>query len=415
MFERIFPLLLIAALGLAGCGEAGVTGEGSEGSERVGRTEPGESIAGGFSQVVGASGEALDMERVSVRDFGSLDDGRQVSLYRLGNAGGNSVEIMDLGAAIVSLRMADRDGALADIVTGFDHPQAYADGNGYMGVVVGRYANRIAGGRFTLDGETYQLAVNSGSNAIHGGVRGFDKQLWRVEAETREDRASLELSLRSPHGEEGYPGTLEVTVRYTLTDSDRLIIDYRASTDRATIVNLTNHAYFNLEGHGAGNILDHELQLNADTYTPIDAQSIPTGEIAPVAGTPLDFRQPKAIGRDIESPFEQIQRGSGFDHNFVINQAQPGALTRAATVYSPRSGRVMHVHTDQPGVQLYTGNFLGGTVPGKEAVQYQTRGAFCLETQHFPDSPNKPQFPSTVLRPGELYRTTTIFSFEVRP
>ena len=386
---------------------------------RCGRTGNRHKCLQGFSFATVLLGLAAclpqpELERLSSRPFGTLSDGREVKIYRLSNSKGTSAEIMDLGAALVSLYTVDRFGEFADITTGFDHPQPYVDGNGYMGVVVGRYANRIANGRFTLDGVEYVLATNNGANAIHGGLVGFDKRLWRVDTETGDTSASLRMSLVSEDGEEGYPGTLQVEVRYTLNDADELIIDYGASTDRATVINLTNHAYFNLEGQGAGSILDHQIMINADRYTPIDTESIPTGEIAPVAGTPLDFRAPKPIGRDIEEDHPQLRFGSGFDHNFIINGTATGELALAAVVYAPGSGRVLEVHTDQPGVQFYTGNFLNGSLTGKDGAVYQRRHGFCLETQHYPDSPNQPGFPSVVLRPGERYSTRTVFSFGSR-
>ena len=356
-----------------------------------------------------------EVERISVRPFGTLDDGREVQLFKLQNAHGTTIEIMDLGAIIVSLITADASGNFANITTGFDNPQQYANGAGYMGAVVGRYANRIANGRFSLDGVEYTLAVNNGDNAIHGGLIGFDKKIWTAGYSDINDEAQLILTLISEDGEEGYPGTVNVTVVYTLNDENQLVIDYSATADKATIINLTNHAYFNLDGHDADSILEHEIMINADRYTPVNSESIPTGEIADVAGTPLDFRTAKTIGQDIESDHQQIQYGSGFDHNFVINHEQPAQLSHAASVYSPQSGRVLNVYTDQPGMQFYTGNFLNGSLIGNDGAVYERRDAFCLETQHFPDSPNKPNFPSTVLRPGELYQTRTIFEFGTRP
>jgi len=356
-----------------------------------------------------------EIERISVRPFGILDDGREVQLFKLQNAHGTTIEIMDLGATIVSLSTADASGNFANITTGFDNPQRYANGAGYMGAVIGRYANRIANGSFSLDGVEYSLAVNNGDNAIHGGLIGFDKKIWAADYSDINDEAQLILTLISEDGEEGYPGTVNVTVVYTLNDENQLVIDYSATADKATIINLTNHAYFNLDGHDADSILDHEIIINADRYTPVNDESIPTGEIADVAGTPLDFRTAKTIGQDIESDHQQIQYGSGFDHNFVINHEQPAQLSHAASVYSPQSGRVLNVYTDQPGMQFYTGNFLNGSLVGNDGAVYERRDAFCLETQHFPDSPNKPNFPSTVLRPGELYQTRTIFEFGTRP
>ena len=354
-----------------------------------------------------------EVERIRVKSFGILDDGRNVQLFTLKNAQGTSVDIMDLGGVIVSLRTADATGNITDITTGFDHPQQYLSGSGYMGAIVGRYANRIANGRFSLDGKQYSLAKNNGDNAIHGGLTGFDKKFWHTVTESKSSEASLSLTLVSKDGEEGYPGNLTAKVTYTLNDRDQLIIDYSATTDEATIVNLTQHAYFNLNGHGAGSVLDQEIMINADQYTPIDNESIPTGELASVEGTPLDFRTAKPIGVDINSNHEQIRHGSGFDHNFIISHVVEGELTLAASVLSPSTGRTLSVYTDQPGMQFYTGNFLNGTLIGKEGAVYARRNAFCLETQHYPDSPNKPNFPSTILRPGEQYATRTVFEFGV--
>jgi aldose 1-epimerase len=356
-----------------------------------------------------------ELERISVRPFGTLEDGRSVQLFTLVNEEGMTVEIMDLGGIIVSLTAADFDGNFVDVTTGFDSPQPYADGAGFMGAIVGRYANRIADGRFSIDGEDYSLAQNNGDNAIHGGLVGFDKKIWDTEYFTNTNEAQLVLKTFSEDGEEGFPGRMEVTVAYRLTDQNQLIVDYYAATDKATVINLTNHAYFNLDGHDAGSISDHEIAIYADRYTPVDNESIPTGEIVEVANTPLDFRRAKPIGRDIDSAHQQIQFGSGFDHNFVINHDEPGLVSLAASVYSPKTGRIMNVYTDQPGVQFYTGNFLNGQLVGKDGAVYVRRGAFCLETQHYPDSPNKPGFPSTILRPGEQYETRTIFEFGASP
>lgn len=356
-----------------------------------------------------------EMQRVVVESFGVLDDGREVQLFVLRNEEGMTAKISDLGGVIVSLTAADYEGNFVDVTTGFDNPQPYLDGAGYKGAIVGRYANRIANGRFSLDGVEYDLAQNNGSNAIHGGLVGFDKKIWNTEYFTNSNEAQLVLRATSLDGEEGFPGELEVMVVYTLNDQNQLMIDYTASTDQATIINLTNHAYFNLDGHDADSILNHELTINADRYTPVDSESIPTGEYASVTNTPLDFRMAKTIGQDIDSSHKQIQFGSGFDHNFVINHDTPGLVSLAATAYSPASGRFMNVYTDQPGVQLYTGNFLNGSLVGKSGAVYQRRSSFCLETQHFPDSPNKPQFPSTVLRPGELFESRTIYEFGAQP
>ena len=352
-----------------------------------------------------------NLARLSSYSFGTLSDGREVNAFVLKNARGMSVQILDLGGVIASIKVPDSSGNFADVTTGFDYPQPYLDGAGYMGAIVGRYANRISGGKFSIDGIDYSLAKNNGDNAIHGGLVGFDKKIWDVELLVGLHDAKLKLSTFSPDGEEGYPGRVEVSVTYTLNDQNQLTIDYSATSDKATIINLTNHAYFNLDGHQAGSILEQEVMLNANHFTPIDESSIPTGVILDVAGTPLDFRQRKAIGLDIESEDRQMTFGSGYDHNFVINHSEPGSVSLAAEVYSPNSGRVMKVYTDQPGVQFYTGNFLNGTLVGKEGAVYGRRSAFCLETQHFPDSPNKPMFPSTILQPGDQFASRTIFEF----
>ena len=352
-----------------------------------------------------------NLARLSSYPFGTLSDGREVNAFVLKNARGMSVQILDLGGVIASIKVPDSSGNFADVTTGFDYPQPYLDGAGYMGAIVGRYANRISGGKFSIDGIDYSLAKNNGDNAIHGGLVGFDKKIWDVEFLVSLHDSKLKLSTFSPDGEEGYPGRVEVSVTYTLNDQNQLTIDYSATSDKATIINLTNHAYFNLDGHHADSILEHEVMLNANHFTPIDESSIPTGAILHVAGTPLDFRQRKAVGLEIESKDQQINFGSGYDHNFVINHSEIGGVSLAAEVYSPNSGRVMKVYTDQPGVQFYTGNFLNGELVGKDGAVYGRRSAFCLETQHFPDSPNKPTFPSTTLRPGDRFASRTMFEF----
>ena len=352
-----------------------------------------------------------NLARLSSYSFGTLSDGREVNAFVLRNARGMSVQILDLGGVIASIKVPDSSGNFSDVTTGFDYPQPYLDGAGYMGAIVGRYANRISGGKFSIDGIDYSLAKNNGDNAIHGGLVGFDKKIWDVEFLVGLHDSKLKLSTFSPDGEEGYPGRVEVSVTYTLNDQNQLTIDYSATSDKATIINLTNHAYFNLDGHQAGSILEHEVMLNANHFTPIDESSIPTGVILDVAGTPLDFRQRKAIGLEIESEDQQMNFGSGYDHNFVINHSESGRVSLAAEVYSPNSGRVMKVYTDQPGIQFYTGNFLNGMLVGKEGAVYGRRSAFCLETQHFPDSPNKPMFPSTILQPGDQFASRTIFEF----
>ena len=346
--------------------------------------------------------------------FGKTADGTAVDLYTLVNARGMKATITNFGGIIVSLVVPDREGKLADVVLGFDRLEGYLGKNPYFGALVGRYGNRIAGGRFELDGQSCQLARNDGENHLHGGLKGFDKRLWAASARMTGDGPQLVLSYLSSDGEEGYPGSLSVQVAYTLTDENALRIHYHATTDKPTPVNLTNHSYFNLAGQGEGDILGHQLQIFADRFTPVDRGLIPTGELRPVAGTPMDFRQLVAIGARIDQEDEQLVFGQGYDHNFVLTKTEPDAMERAARVYEPTHGRVMEVLTTEPGLQFYAGNFLDGTNIGKGNRAYQHRYGFCLEAQHFPDSPNQPRFPSAILRPGESYDTTTVYRFTTR-
>jgi aldose 1-epimerase len=366
--------------------------------------------------VVGAAsgGTSGTPSPVTQQPYGTVD-GRAVSLYTLRNARGMEIRVTNYGGIIVSLVVPDRNGRPGDIVLGFDSLQDYVRSSPYFGALIGRYANRIAHGRFTLDGHTYMLATNDGPNSLHGGLKGFDKRVWDAAPFQAPGRRGLVLQYTSPNGEEGYPGTLHVTVRYTLTDDDRLIVDYHATTDRATPVNLTQHSYFNLAGAGHGDVLKHVVMINADAFTPIDSTLIPTGEIRSVAGTPFDFRKPTAIGARIDEPDPQLRYGHGYDHNFVLHRL-PGdtAVSLAARVYEPASGRVMEIYTDQPGLQFYSGNYLDGTLKGKGGAVYGRRSGFAMETQHFPDSPNHPGFPSTILKAGQEYRTRTIYVFGVR-
>ncbi len=347
--------------------------------------------------------------------FGATQSGRSVEAYTLTNASGLEARVITYGGIIVALRTPDRAGRLDDVVLGFDTLDQYEKDSPYFGAIVGRYGNRIGSGRFTLDGMTYRLATNDGANHLHGGVRGFDKVVWDVKAFDGPQGVGVVLTYTSPDDEEGYPGALDTRVTYALTDRDELVVDYFATTDRATHVNLTQHSYFNLAGAGARDVLDHEVTLNAAQYTPVDVALIPTGEIAPVQGTPLDFRSPTALGARIGEAHEQIHYGRGYDHNFVLDRNGAG-LVHAARVADPDTGRVLDVHTTEPGVQFYSGNFLGetGSVVGKSGRVYGARYGFSLETQHFPDSPNKPHFPSTVLRPSEEYRSRTVFAFSAR-
>ena len=347
---------------------------------------------------------------VQKQPFGT-HDGRPINLYTLTNSQGLEIRAMNYGGIILSVRVPDRKGQFADIVLGHDTLEGYVPNPPYLGAVVGRYANRIANGTFTLDGKTYTLPKNDGPNTLHGGVkRTFDKVVWDDEALKKNGVAFTYLS---KDGEEGFPGNLKIKVTYTLTEENELVIDYEATTDKATPVNVSQHSYFNLAGEGAGDILNHELTVNADRFTPVDKNLIPTGELRPVKGTPLDFTAPTKIGARIDDNYDQLVLGRGYDHNFVINRKGEG-LALAARVYEPTSGRVMEVSTTQPGVQFYTGNFLDGTITGKQGHVYKRRYAFCLETQHFPDSPNRPDFPTTILRPGETFHSKTVFKFSTR-
>jgi aldose 1-epimerase len=346
--------------------------------------------------------------------FGKTPDGETVEIYTLKNSYGLEARVMTWGATLVSMRTPDRNGASADITLGFDTLDGYLRPHPFFGVIAGRYANRIAKGRFTLDGKEYTLATNNGVNHLHGGIKGFDKKNWKAEdLESPTGSKAVRFSATSADGEEGYPGKVDASVTYTLTDKDELRIDYTATTDKPTVLNLTNHAYWNLAGTGEDDILGHDLTLHASGFTPVDGGSIPTGKIDPVAGGPMDFTKAKAIGRDIA---QLAGKPGGYDHNFAIDRpaANPPGVVPAAELYDPKSGRVMKVATDQPGVQFYTANHLDGSVTGKGGKVYKKHFALCLETQHFPDSPNKPAFPSAVLRPGETYRTTTVHTFSVR-
>ena len=349
---------------------------------------------------------------VEVADFGKTEEGA-AKLYTLKNKNGMQVEITNYGGIITRLMAPDKEGKFDDIVLGFDNLADYQKDHPYFGAIIGRYGNRIARGKFFIDGQKYSLAANNGLNALHGGPTGFHKHLWKAREINREGFAGLELSRVSPDMEEGYPGTLNATVRYLLNNENELLIEYEATTDKPTIVNLTNHSYFNLKGAGKGDILGHELRINADYFTPVDSTLIPTGELRPVEGTPFDFNTPTPIGKRINDKNQQLEFGRGYDHNFVLDRQGPG-LELAASVYEPTSGRFMEVLTTEPGLQFYSGNFLDGTNIGKNAVKYDYRTGFCLETQHYPDSPNEPDFPSTVLRPGEKYQTETMYRFSVK-
>ena len=340
-------------------------------------------------------------------------NGKPVELYELENNKGLKMSVIPYGGIIQSLEVPDRNGTADDIVLGFNTLEEYIAGSPFFGCIVGRYGNRIAGARFSLDGREYTLAKNDGENSLHGGLKGFDKVLWKGRRITAKDGEAVELKYTSRDMEEGLPGNLNVTVIYTLTPKNEVKIDYTAFTDETTIVNLTNHTYWNLAGEGTGDILDHEIMINADFYTPVDAGLIPTG-IESVEGTPLDFRKPEPIGARIEEENEQLRYGGGYDHNFVLNKENPGELNLAATVYEKGTGRFMEVFTTEPGVQFYTANNLDGRLDGKSGRPYVRRSAFCLETQHYPDSPNRPDFPSVVLKPGDIYRTSTVYRLSIR-
>ncbi len=360
---------------------------------------------------------AGNFSTIQMKPFGNDQDGREATLYTLKNENGMTAEITNYGGIVTRLFAPDRNGHFEDIVLGYNTIDEYLEATPYFGALIGRVGNRIADGKFSLNGEDYSLVTNNAPGGIpchlHGGTRGFDKVLWDAKAYIENNESKLKLKYTSVDGEEGYPGTLEVTVTYTLTNANELKIEYHAVTDKATPVNLTNHSYFNLRGEGNGDILDHIVTLNADNMTPVDAGLIPTGEITPVAGTPFDFTQPTAIGDRVDADDEQIAYGGGYDHNWVLNKRGQG-MTLAATVYEPESGRYMEVLTEEPGVQFYVGNFLDGTNVGKKGIAYQKRTGFCLETQHYPDSINQPNFPSIVLEPGEVYETTTIYKFTAR-
>lgn len=351
---------------------------------------------------------------VTSEPFGSTPEGEQAHLFTLVNANGVRTRISNFGGVVVSLEVPDKNGKMGDVVLGFDSLDSYLGEHPYFGSLIGRYGNRIAKGRFTLDGRSYSLAVNNGPNALHGGIQGFSRRIWGASTFVDEAGVGLRLNLISPAGEEGYPGTLAVRVDYTLGDDDSLRIDYHATTDAPTVVNLTNHSYFNLKDGGASPILDHQMRIQAAHFTPVDETLIPTGDLAPVLDTPFDFQTTTPIGARIDDDDEQIRFGGGYDHNWVFDRRSGGELEHLVTVHEPTSGRVLEVHTTEPGVQFYTGNFLDGSNVGKGGIAYRRRHGFCLETQHFPDSPNQDAFPTTVLRPGETLESTTVYRFSVR-
>jgi aldose 1-epimerase len=387
MFFRARGAVALAILVLVGCGEMDTQAEREEPQSRVGQSV-----------------------------FGMTPAGESVDRYTLVNANGMEVDAITWGGIITAIRVPDRDGRLDDVALGFDRLEPYLANPAYFGAIIGRYANRISGGRFTLGGVTYELARNNAPNHLHGGNVGFDKVVWEADSFMSDEAVGVVFTHTSPDLDEGYPGTVSVEVTYTLTDANQLRVDYRATADQTTHVNLTQHTYFNLAGEGSGDVLAHVLELDASRYTPVDESLIPTGELAPVEGTPFDFRTPVAIGARIDADDVQIARGGGYDHNFVLDRdddSQAGLLIPAARVVEPTTGRVLEVSTTEPGVQLYTGNFLDGSLTGKSGLPYTYRSGFCLETQHFPDSPNHPEFPSTLLEPGEEFRSATVFTFSV--
>jgi len=345
--------------------------------------------------------------------FGKLPDGREVFQYTLTNKSGASVKVINFGAIVTSLIVPDRHGKFDDVVLGYDTLQGYLHGQSYFGSIVGRYGNRIGKGQFNLEGKKYQLATNNGKNHLHGGNIGFNKVLWDAKIVQDSAGPSLQLTYISPDGEEGYPGTVTLSVTYTLTDKNELRIVYNGTTDKTTVLNPTHHSYFNLSGSFTNTILDHLLTIEADSITPVDNGLITTGKYFDVTNTPMDFRTPTAIGARINDQFEQLVFGKGYDHNWVIRNYTKGKVRKAAEVYEQKSGRLMTVYTDQPGLQFYSGNFLDGTAKGK-GVSYQLRTGLCLEAQCYPDSPNKPEFPSTTLKPGEVYHQTTLYQFTTK-
>ncbi|HWI55819.1 MAG TPA: aldose epimerase family protein [Bacillota bacterium] len=365
----------------------------------------------GLVGLTGCSSVSSAPEHLTRKPFGHTKEGTPVDIYTLRNANGAEARICNYGGLVVSLKVPDKNGKLGDVVLGYDNLEGYLKETPYFGALIGRYGNRIAKGQFTLDGRQYTLATNNFPNSLHGGVKGFDKVIWLPKFRVTPEGPALELTYLSHDGEEGYPANLSVTAVYTLTHDNALKLEYTATTDRDTVLNLTQHSYFNLAGKGT--ILDHVVMIPADKFTPVDSTLIPTGELKPVDGTPFDFRTATAIGARINQADEQLKFGGGYDHNWVITKPL-GKLTLMARVTEPTSGRIMEVLSTEPGLQFYSGNFLDGTITGKGGWTYQFRNGFCMEPQHYPDSPNKPEFPSVVLKPGQTYRNTIIYKFSVQ-
>lgn len=363
--------------------------------------------------IIGVTMTATAKPKTDKKPFGTTADGKAVDVYTLTNSNGSEARIITYGGTVVSLKVPDKSGKFGDVVLGYDSVVDYEKHTSFFGALIGRYGNRIAKGKFKIGANEYTLATNNGENHLHGGVKGYDRVVWAGRAFVNASGANLELTYLSKNGEEGYPGNLTIKVIYTVTEMNELRVVYAATTDKATVVNLTHHSYFNLAGAGNGTILDHELMINADAFLPTDAGSIPTGEIRSVSGRIFDFRKPTAIGARINMADQQLEFGKGYDHNWVLNK-KGKVLTLAASVYENTSGRVMKVLTTEPGLQFYSGNFLDGAIKGKGGQDYPYRSGFCLEAQHYPDSPNQPKFPSTLLKPGQKYSQTTIYAFSVR-
>ena len=369
------------------------------------------ALAAGTAALCALGAQSALADSLTKAPYGTLPDGTAVEQYTMTNANGMSVKFITLGGCITAIDAPDRTGKMANVVLGYKDLAGYNSNSTYFGAIVGRYANRIAKGTFTLDGASYHLPVNNGVNSLHGGTTGFNLQQWTVTPETVADGVAAKLTYTSPDGQDGYPGTMQVAVTYTLDDSNALSINYQATTDKPTVVNLTSHSYFNLRGNGSGSALDQLVQINASSYTPTDATQIPTGKIDPVAGTPMDFGNLTAINSRITDNFRQLILAHGYDHNWVLNKSKPGEMSFAAKAYDPVSGRIMMVDTTEPGIQFYTGNYLDGTVLGSSGAVYRQGAGYTFETQHYPDSPNHPNFPSTELSPGQTFASTTVFHF----